>query len=88
MATDLSPGTPLQTLDLTGLPESIIRQVTRLVQEARGRPGADAAATPPGPPESDDAWVARWRGWTSSRPRLDGVTVDDRREAIYDDADR
>jgi hypothetical protein len=43
MATDMTP----TTIDLTGLPESVIREVTQLVEEARRKQAAEAAGKRP-----------------------------------------
>lgn len=43
MATEMTP----TTIDLTGLPESVVCEVQRIVQEAR-RKQAEEAAPPPG----------------------------------------
>ncbi|MBX9622577.1 MAG: hypothetical protein K2X82_02070 [Gemmataceae bacterium] len=52
MATDLTLSPPPRTLDLTGLPEPVIEQVTRIVREAREKqtgevtPSAEGARPP------------------------------------------
>lgn len=45
----MTPDTPPTTIDLTGLPEPVVREVQRIVQEARQKQ-AEAAATGERPP--------------------------------------
>lgn len=49
MATDLSHKPNGPTVDLTGLPESVVREVNRLVEEARKQQAGGTAAGEPGP---------------------------------------
>jgi hypothetical protein len=80
------------TVDLTGLPEPVIRDVLRLVQKAREQQSGNGthapppdSGTPPGSaqPNSAEEWVDRWRAWVASHPRRE-LTMDDSRESIYE----
>jgi hypothetical protein len=82
MSTDTTPPPTPVLLDLTGLPEGFVRYVEGLVREAR-----EKQANPPRPPtrEELEQKAARLRAWAESRPRRDGITMDDSRESMYGD---
>jgi hypothetical protein len=54
MATDLSDRQRLRSLDLTGLPEPVVEQVTRLVQEARDKQAQEGTGTNGTHPAAED----------------------------------
>jgi hypothetical protein len=70
---------PTTSIDLTGLPDAVVREVRRLVHAARG-----AGDGPPHSPNQTDAgrWSAELRAWAASRPARE-ITLDDDREGIY-----
>lgn len=69
---------PAATIDLSGLPESVVREVTRLVQAARG-----PAVAVRSPNQRDPGrWSAELRAWAASHPARE-ITIDDDRESIY-----
>jgi hypothetical protein len=60
MAVDLTPNTPNpspHTVDLTGLPELVIEQVTRIVKEAREKEAGGSVSGPNGG-QPADRWAA------------------------------
>jgi len=65
-----------QTIDATGLPDGVVRDIQRFVESVRqnlGRPAAaPAGAVPP------DQWVAQFRAWAEGHPRRDIAIADDR----------
>lgn len=89
MATDLTPNPAPQIVDLTGLPESVVQEVKRLVQEARER---QTSVTPgpntPGfrPPLSAEE-LDRLIDELSSGPPGKVLPADFSRADIYDDHD-
>lgn len=86
MATDLTVKHSPLTLDLTGLPEPVVRRVQQLVDEARRQQPAAAAVPTAGavsPNQADAArWSAEWRAWSAAHPARE-LTLDDSRESIY-----
>ncbi|MBX9579623.1 MAG: hypothetical protein K2X87_04880 [Gemmataceae bacterium] len=79
MATDLTLHPKPHVLDLTGLPEAVVRQVEQLVGDARR-----GAAAPRSPNQDDpDRWSAELRAWVASHPKRD-IAMDDSREGIYE----
>ncbi|ODT98973.1 MAG: hypothetical protein ABS79_05065 [Planctomycetes bacterium SCN 63-9] len=68
-----------QSLDLTGLPPSVISELKGLVAALR-----DNLATIPKPPrdESYGAWERRLDAWIRSHPVRE-TTIDDSRESLY-----
>ena len=77
-----------QTIDVTGLTPEAIRVVETVVDALRkqaAQPAPSPSAYWPGPPpgETAEEWIARWRAWTRSQPRLD-VIADDSRESVYE----
>lgn len=88
MTPDTPPVPTPHTIDLTGLPEQVVREVEHLVAVARA---AQAGVPPPkrpilpNPAQLDrEAWSARLRAFAASRPRREGVNMDDSRESIYE----
>jgi hypothetical protein len=71
-----------QTIDVTGLPEPIIRDIERLVATLRARLRQAEGTRPPASELSAEAWIARFNAWAESHPRRD-IEIDDSRETIY-----
>lgn len=92
MATNLSSPPQPRTVDLTGLPESVVEWVMRIVSGARLQPGTGEAMAPALllPREQ---WLAEYAAWKQSaagradRYPADHV-LDDSRDTIYGDRDR
>lgn len=74
-----------QSIDVTGLPEPVVKQLRELVASIRAEyPGPNG--TPPDDPSklSYAEWKARFDAWIN-RPRPPGPAfVDDSRESIYE----
>jgi hypothetical protein len=89
MGTELTPN--VQILDLTGLPESVVQQVKRLVQEAREKQAAGAAVANAPPPTARPQLSAeeldRLIDELSSGPPGKVLPADFSRADIYDDHD-
>jgi hypothetical protein len=71
-----------ETIDVTGLPEPILRDIRRLVETLRqsyGSPNSDTDTQ-----QSDrEAWIARWRAFAATRTSSN-PNFDDSRESIYE----
>jgi hypothetical protein len=50
MATDLAQKHTAESLDLSGLPEPVVRDIRQLVETLRGKFGSSAATSPSGRP--------------------------------------
>jgi hypothetical protein len=68
---------PTRSIDVTGLPEEVIRAVESLVSLLRGEPGTGVSAF-----SSREEWARAIREWAESHQRLDTL-ADDSRESIY-----
>jgi hypothetical protein len=65
------------SIDLTGLPDPVVREVLEIVRAARRAPA------PPSPNQRDPArWSAELRAWVASQPVRE-LTLDDDRKGIY-----
>jgi hypothetical protein len=79
-----------QTIDVTGLPPTVVADLQRLVDTLRAH--AAPAVTPPpvdaprigAPPnETPEQWAARLVAWVQSHPKR-AIEFDDSRESIYE----
>ena len=67
-----------QTIDVSGLPEAVVKDLQRLVNTLKS-----AASTPAARTETAEEWIARLRAWTESHPKR-AIEFDDSRESIYE----
>jgi hypothetical protein len=67
------------TLDVTGLPESVVNDLRQLVGTLRSSLGTKNGA-PPG--ETPAEWAARLATWANGHPKR-AVEFDDSREGVY-----
>jgi hypothetical protein len=69
-----------QTIDVSGLPEVVVRDLQRLVETLR-----TAAVVPPVAPgeATPEERAARFRAWAASHEKSD-VIADDSRDSIYE----
>lgn len=66
------------SVDLTGLPDSVVREVLCLVEAARR-----GTCVPPSPNQEDPRrWSAELRAWAGNQPDR-AITLDDDRDSIY-----
>jgi hypothetical protein len=75
-----APPAPQRSIDVTGLPDEVVRAVELYVSQLRGQ-------EPPGVPAgfaSREEWAQAVRAWAESHPQRDAL-ADDSREAIYAD---
>jgi hypothetical protein len=69
-----------QTIDVSGLPEAVVRDLRRLVETIRGQTEPKGAGLTAETPEE---WVARLVAWAESHPKR-VIDFDDSRESIYE----
>jgi hypothetical protein len=67
------------TIDVSGLPESIVNGLRQLVDSLRERQGKNSTAPPNETPEE---WAQRFMAWVESHPKR-SIEFDDSRESIY-----
>lgn len=88
MTPDTPPVPVTHTVDLTGLPDEVVREVEHLVAVARAKEaGLEPPKRPivPNPAQLDpEAWAARWRARIAKIPKREGITLYDSRESIYE----
>jgi hypothetical protein len=78
-----------QTIDVTGLPPTVVSDLQRLVNSLRAQtqsvPETSARPEPVTPPPNETAeeWIARFRAWVESHPKR-AIEFDDSRESIYE----
>ncbi len=68
-----------QTIDVTGLPEPVVRDIQQLITTLRFRLGSGAGV---GASETPEQWVLRLTTWARSHPKREVAIADDR-ESIY-----
>jgi hypothetical protein len=68
------------TLDVTGLPESVVNDLRQLVTTLQNRLEATNGAAPRG--ETPAEWAGRLTAWVAAHPKR-SVEIDDSRESIY-----
>jgi hypothetical protein len=71
-----------ETIDVTGLPEAVVRDLRQLVTTLRFFLGSTPRTGPP-PNETPEEWFARLKAWAESHPRQ-ATVADDSRDSIYD----
>jgi hypothetical protein len=71
---------PRRCIDVTGLPDHVIRALELYVSQLRGKESADVAA----PFSARKEWAKAVREWAESHPARD-TPADDSRETIYAD---
>jgi len=67
----------VRTVDVTGLPEDVIRALESFVATLRNKPTVQPLHSAP-----YDVWVKAFDEWVKSHPRRDTL-ADDSRESIY-----
>jgi hypothetical protein len=73
-----------RSVDVTGLPEEVVRAVELLVSQLRGQQHPPAERRGIGSFSSYEEWSKALREWADSHPRRDTL-ADDSREAVYAD---
>lgn len=71
-----------QTIDVTGLPEPVIRDLERMVEELREFPMNTDCDNNEWKSKRDD-WLSFWRNWCEKNARPTTIR-DDSRENIYE----
>jgi hypothetical protein len=69
-----------QTIDVSGLPEAVVRDLQRLVDTLRT--ATDGTTAPPREATPEEK-AARFRAWAASHEKSD-VLADDSRDSIYE----
>lgn len=91
MATDLPPSRKPLFIDLTGLPDAVVREVTRLVDEARKEqaapPHSGASPVFVSRPRLSDEDARRLLDRMASRSSGQALPADWSRADLYDDHD-
>lgn len=70
-----------RTIDVTGVPESVVADLRSLVEKLRT--GEPAAVDPTAADLTPEQRVAAWRDWVESHRDITAV-ADDSRESIYE----
>ena len=72
-----------QTVDVSGLPESVVHDIEKLVQTLRQNVVVPNEAAKTADKLSREEWLKRWNEWTASRISTN-PNFDDSRESIYE----
>ncbi len=70
------------TIDVTGLPQTVIEDMRRLVATLRQKFSPESPAAGPEGELPPDEWIARLQAWSESHPKRE-IIIDDSRETIY-----
>jgi hypothetical protein len=73
-----------RSIDVTGLPDDVVRAVELLVSQLRGQQRPPAEPRGMGSYPTYEEWSKALREWVDSHPRRDTL-ADDSRETIYGD---
>ncbi len=71
------------TIDVTGLPESVVHDIEQLVASIRDNLALSMGNGQAGAELSPDEWIRQFRDWAVSHPRRQ-IQIDDSRESIYE----